>query len=112
MGINATISLEERINGVMKDSPDIIYKLSKLQTPKDQPIEIVTELPAAADPGVILGLVQRWVNIQHYFDCDLRVYAWSYTDSVEKYVMGCVQNMSRICVTPLPMYLKEIKHYE
>lgn len=111
MGASSVLSLDERINGVVHDSPDILYKLTKLGTPSDQPIEIVTELPAAADPDIILGFVQRWVEIQHHFNCDVRVYAWSYTVEAEKYVLGCVQNMSHITVTPLPMYLKETKRY-
>ena len=111
MGTSSVLSLDERINGVVHDAPDVLYKLSRLETPKDQPIEIVSELPAAADPDIILSYVQRWVEIQHYFGRDLRVYAWSYTPESEKYILGCVQNMSHICVTTLPMYLKENKHY-
>ena len=111
MDTNSKITLEDRINGVMKDSPDIIYKLSKLTTPKDMPIEIVTELPAAPDPDIVIGLVTRWCEIQKYFNQDLRVYAWSYTEEVEKYLLSCVQNMSHIYVTVLPMYLKESKQY-
>ena len=111
MGTNSKISLLDRINGVMKDSPDILFKLSKLETPHDKPIEIVTDLPAAADPDIIIGMVQRWSEIQKYFNQDLRVYAWSYTVEVEKYLLGCVQNMSHIAVTVLPMYLKESKQY-
>ena len=33
------------------------------------------------------------------------------TTEVEKYVLGCTQNMKSICVTVLPMYLKENKRY-
>lgn len=108
---NKMYSLDERINGLVKDSPDILYKLNKLATPKGQPIEIVAELPAAVDPDIILGNVQRWREIQKYFDCDLRVYAWTYNTEVEKYLLGSVQHMSRIAVTTLPMYLKESKKY-
>ena len=104
-------TLDERINGLVQDSPDILYKLCKLATPKGQPIEIVTELPAAIAPDIILGHVQRWREIQKYFDCDLRIYAWTYNTDVEKYVLGSVQHMSRIAVTMLPMYLKENKKY-
>lgn len=111
MGTNSKISLEDRINGVMEDSPDILYKLSKLSTPKDVPIEIVTELPAAPDPDIIIGLVTRWYEIQKYFNQDIRIYAWSYNHEVEKYLLGCIQNMSHIYVTVLPMYLKESKQY-
>lgn len=111
MGTRTMLTLDERINGVVHDAPDILFRLSKLATPKGQPIEIVSELPAAADPDIILGHIRRWSEIQKYFDCDLRVYAWSYSTEVEKYVLGCVQNMSRINVTTLPMYLKERKIY-
>ena len=33
--------IDDHINGLMKDSPDILYKLTRLATPKGQPIEIV-----------------------------------------------------------------------
>lgn len=114
MGTNTNVTrmtLDERINGVVKDGPDILVKLSKL-TPKDnEPIEIVTELPAATDPDIILGYVRRWRDIQLQFKRDLRVYAWSYDTKVEKYILGCTQNMSHVHVTVLPMYLKETKSY-
>lgn len=113
MGNKTTqLSLDERIGGVVKDSADIIIKLSKLSPVGDEPIEIVSELPAAADPDIILGNIKRWQEIQKYFNRDLRVYAWSYTVEVEKYVLGVVQNMPRVAVTILPMYLKETKRYE
>lgn len=111
MGTSTNLSLEERINGVMHDGPDILYRLTKLATPEGQSIEIVSELPAATDPDIIIGYVQRWREIQKHFNRDLRVYAWSYTTEVEKYVLGCTQNMKNICVTVLPMYLKENKRY-
>jgi hypothetical protein len=111
MGSSTILPLDERINGVIHDSPDILYRLTKLETPEDQPIEIVSELPAAVDPDIIIGYVQRWVEIQHYFNKDVRIYAWSYSTESEKYVMGCVQNMSHVFVTVLPMYLKENKQY-
>ena len=105
------LELEERINGVMKDSPDILYKLSRLSTPKGEPVEIVTELPAALAPDIIIGDVQRWREIQKHFDCELRVYAWSYNPVVEKFVLQAVQNMSRVMVTVLPSYLRGDKIY-
>lgn len=108
---NKMYSLEERINGLIVDSPDILYKLNRLSTPKGQPIEIVTELPSAIDPDIILGNVQRWREVQKYFDCELRIYAWTYNTEVEKYLLGCVQHMSKIAVTTLPTYLKEKKIY-
>ena len=107
----SSLSLSERINGCIKDTPDILYQLTKIGVVKGQPIEIVTELPAACDPDILLGHVQRWVEIQKHFDCDVRVYAWSYTVEVEKHLLGCVQNMSHIAVSVLPMYLKENKKY-
>lgn len=108
---NCKLTLDERINGVVKDSSDIVYKLSKLKPVDGQPVEIVAELPAAADPDIILGTVKRWSELQKYLDCDLRVYAWSYNTVTEKYLLGVVQNMPRVCVTVLPMYLKENKKY-
>lgn len=105
------MSLDERIDGLVHDAPDILYKLSKLATPEGKPIEIVSELPAAIDPDIILGHVQRWRDIQVHFNRDLRIYAWSYTTEVEKYLQGCLVNMSHIHVTTLPMYLKETKIY-
>ena len=111
MGTSSLFTLEDRINGVMQDGPDILYRLSRLNQPADQPIEIVSELPAAPDPDILMGYVMRWREIEKHFDKELRVYAWSYNTEVEKCVLGCVQNMSRICVTVLPMYLKENKRY-
>lgn len=111
MGTSSLLTLDDRINGVLQDSPDILYRLCKLDNNSDKPIEIVSELPAAADPDIILGYVSRWREIQLYFNRDLRVYAWSYNTEVEKCVLGCVQNMQHICVTTLPIYLKENKRY-
>ena len=104
-------TLEERINGLIHDGPDILYRLSKLEQASDQPIEIVSELPAAVDPDIILSHAMRWREIEKHFNRELRVYAWTYTPEVEKCILGCVQNMSRVLVTPLPMYLKERKRY-
>lgn len=109
--VTRSYSLDERIDGVVKDAPDIIYRLSRLGCKQGDLIEIVTELPAAPDPDILIGYVQRWREIQKHFDCDLRVYCWSYTHEVEKYLLGCVQNMSHIFVTVLPTYLKENKTY-
>lgn len=106
-----SLALEERINGVMKDSPDILYKLTRLATPKGQPIEIVTDLPAALAPDIIIGDVQRWREIQKHFDCELRVYAWSYNPVVEKFVLQAVQQMPKVMVTVLPSYLRGDKIY-
>jgi len=108
---SSTLSLDERINGCIKDTPDILYQLTKMGVPENYPIEIVTELPAALDADIILGHVQRWLEIHKHFNRDVRVYAWSYTVEVEKHLLGCVQNMSHISVTVLPMYLKENKVY-
>ena len=65
-----TLSLEERINGVVHDGPDLVQKLSKLAVADDAPIEIVTELPAATDLDIILGYVMRWWK---YSDCSTRI---------------------------------------
>ena len=111
MGTSTLLSLDERINGVLHDTPDILYRLTQLQPTDGKPIEIVSDLPAAADPDIILGYVQRWREIQKQFNKELRVYAWTYTPEVEKYVLGCVQNMPGICVTTLPTYLKENMRY-
>lgn len=107
----STLTMEERINGVVHDGPDLLYKLSKLATPAGQPIEIVSELPAATDLDIILGYVTRWAEVQQHFKRDLRIYAWSYTVEVEKYILACTQQMSHIAVTTLPVYLKENKTY-
>lgn len=114
MAVNTSthrLTMEERIDSVVHDGPDLLYKLSRLNTPADQPIEIVSELPAATDLDIILGYVTRWVEVQQYFNRDLRIYAWSYTVEVEKYILSCTQQMSHIAVTVLPFYLKENKTY-
>lgn len=104
-------TLSEHINSLVVDGVDVLYKLSKLKREPKEPIEIVTELPAATDPDLIIGSVSRWNEIQKHFCCDLRIYAWSHNTVVEKYVMGCVQNMSHITVTILPSYLKETRYH-
>ena len=111
MGTRTNLPLDERINGVIKDSPDVIYQLSRIKQSDDTPIEIVSELPAAVDVAIILSYIQRWSQIQKQFNRDVRIYAWSYSTDVEKYVLGCVQNMSHVFVTILPFYLKETKRY-
>lgn len=109
--INKVNPIDSHIEGLLKDSPDILFRLTQLATPEGQPIEIVSELPAATNPDIIIGYVQRWREIQKHFNCELRVYAWSYSVEVEKYLLGCVQHMKHIAITTLPMYLKETKIY-
>lgn len=104
--LQSQLSLDERINGMMRDSEDIMYKLTKLQPAVGRPIEIVAELPAALFSDVIVGAVQRWSEIQKHFDRELRVYAWSYNAEVEKYVQNLLRNNPKVLVTVLPMYLK------
>ncbi len=111
MGTGTKLSLEDRIDGLVHDAPDILYTLSRLEQRGEGPIEIVAELPAAPDIDIILGYVQRWNEIQKHFDRDLRVYAWSYNVQVEKYVLGCTLQMPHLAVTILPTYLKEAKLY-
>lgn len=106
-----TLTMEERIDGVVHDGPDLLFKLSKLATPEGQPVEIVSELPAATDLDIILGYITRWSEVQRQLNRDLRIYAWSYSVDVEKYILACTQAMSHIAVTTLPMYLKENKTY-
>ena len=43
--MNADFTLDERINGLVHDSEDILYKLNKLPLNEDEPIEIVTDMP-------------------------------------------------------------------
>lgn len=104
--MQSRLSLDERIDGMMKDSEDILYKLTKLEAAPDRPIEIVAELPAALCVDIIIGTVQRWSEIQKHFNRELRVYAWSYNAVVEKYVQNLVRNNDKVLVTVLPMYLK------
>lgn len=108
---NSKLSMEDRIDGVVHDGPDLLYKLSKVIVPEGQPLEIVSELPAATDLDIILGYITRWAEVQKHFQRDLRIYAWSYTVEVEKYILACTQQMSHIAVTTLPIYLKESKKY-
>lgn len=105
------LTLEERIEGVIHDGPDLLFRLSKTLPQGNEAIEIVSELPAAADPDIIIGYVTRWNEVQKLFKRDLRVYAWSYTVEVEKYILNCTRHMSHIAVTALPYYLKENKTY-
>ena len=107
-----SLRLEEHLNNAVSDAPDIVYRLSQLQHKEDSPIEIVSELPAAVDVDIILGYIARWHDVQEYFNRDLRIYAWSYNTTVEKYILGCVQQMSRIYVTILPAWLREDFAYD
>ncbi|MCM1215120.1 MAG: hypothetical protein NC548_11440 [Lachnospiraceae bacterium] len=109
--MQSRMTLEERIDGMMRDSEDILHKITKLKPPKGRPIEIVTELPAALCVDIIVGNVQRWSEIQKHFDRELRVYAWSVNPIVEKYVQNLVCNMDKVLVTTLPMYVKGDVYY-
>lgn len=104
-------SLEERLSGAVLDSPDIVKKLSYLNPPAGKPLEIVTELPAGLNPEIIIAMVMRWREIQQYFDCDVRIYAWSFDTKVEKYVQQCTSLMSHILVTILPVSLRGDNKY-
>lgn len=100
----------EFLDTLVKDGPDVIYKLSQAPIPDgDRPIEILADLPAAIDIDIILGHVKRWREIQLYFNRPLRVYAWSSQLIVEKYVLGCMQRLEQVSMTVLPTYLKECK---
>lgn len=102
-----------RIDNAVVDAPDVLYTISQLRPPVEgEPIEIVSELPAATDADIILGYIMRWHEIQEHFNCELRVYAWCHTTIVEKYVLGIVQNMSHINVTTLPTYLRGRRIYD
>lgn len=109
--LQSRLSWDDRINAMMKDSEDILYKLNKLETPEGRPVEIVAELPAAIHVDLIVGTVQRWSDLQKHLDRELRIYAWSYNPKVEKYVQNLVRNMPNVLVTVLPMYLKGDVYY-
>lgn len=111
MGSSTLSTLDKRINGAIPDGPNVLHDITKLQLGKDDIIEISSELPAYPDADIILGYITRWRDIYNVFHRDIRVYAWSYTTDVEKYILGCTQHMSHIHVTVLPAYLKEKKHY-
>lgn len=104
MGTSTVLSLDNRLKTIVKDGPGVLADLSKSEA---NVLEILSELPAAADPDIILGFIKRWREVQTITGKDLRVYAVFYTPTVEKYVLGCVQNMSHIFVTALPVQLKE-----
>ena len=110
MGNNTSVrpvTFEDKFSDVIKDSQDILYKLIQAKVDITKPVEIQSELPASADPDIVLGYIRRWSELQKTLDCDLRVYAWSYTPEVEKYVLRMTNLMSHIHITTLPMYLKE-----
>lgn len=99
--------LDEKIRQCLKDSPDIVRRVAKRSPAKGSTVELVTELPAVNDVDILIGMAMRWREIADMFDCKLRVYAWCYTDEVEKWILQCVQNSSKIFVTVLPMTLKK-----
>ena len=103
----STVTFEDKFADVIRDSSDILFKLRQANVDTSKPVEIVTELPASADPDILLGYVRRWVDLQNILNCDLRIYAWSYTPEVEKYVLRITNQMSRIHITTLPTFLKE-----
>jgi hypothetical protein len=102
-----SVTFKDMFADIIKDSSDILFKITQAGYNKDEPVEIQSELPASADPDIILGYVKRWLELQKALDCDLRIYAWSYTPEVEKYVLRMTNHMSHIHVTTLPTYLKE-----
>lgn len=111
--VKCDLSLEERMFGVVEDSANLLYNLTRVGVKQstDEPIEIWTDLPARLDGEVILAYLNRWDEVQKHFGKDLRIYAWSVNPIVEKYMLGCLQNMSHIFLTVLPYYLKEKKTY-
>lgn len=101
--MDASSSIEmSYINNLIEDCPDVIAKLSQSEQMSKDCLEIVSELPSADMPDLIIGMVQRWVDIQKYFDKDLRIYAWTNNPTVEKYASQCVNPMSRVFITVLP----------
>lgn len=109
--MNADFTLDERINGLVHDSEDILYKLNKLPLNEDEPIEIVTDMPVVPNTDIIIGSICRWREIQKIYQRPIRVYAWVHTTEVEKCLLRCVQNMEDIFVTTLPTYLRSKKLY-
>lgn len=115
MGVSTgstSLRLDEHLKNAVRDTPDIVYQLSQLPPREGSTIEIVSDLPAAVDIDIILGYITRWYDVQQHFNKDLRIYVWSYNTVVEKYVLGCVQQMSRIYVTVLPSWLREDFAYD
>ncbi len=111
MGISSENKEKGYLDAMVKDAPDVLYQLSQIKfTSADEPAEILTELPAAVNVDIILGMVNRWREVQVQMNRPLRVYAWSGERCVEKYVMGCVQRFPDICLTPLPIRLRRKKY--
>ena len=102
MGISTLLSLDNRIKNAAIDGPSVMIELSK-QT--GSVLEMVSDLPAAPDPDIILSYVKRWKEIHDVTKKDLRIYAKCYSNEVEKYILNCVQNMSYIYVTIMPLQL-------
>lgn len=103
MGIRTDVSLDEILRNAEPDGPDILKRLTEKILPLDKEVSITAELPAAIDPDIIITSISRWADLQeHLGDRKLRVYAYSYNRVVEKYVLGCVQQMQNVFVTVIP----------
>lgn len=106
------ITTENYWDKLVHDSPSVYYELSKINYKyEDEPAEIVTELPSAVCIDIILSMVSRWLELQKMLGRPLRVYAWSSERTVEKYVLGCLSSMDKVCMTVLPMHLKREMKY-
>lgn len=93
----------EFLNSMVEDGPDVISKLAKIGITKGcENVSITTTLPSIINVDVFIATLQRWKNIQRYFDAPLRIWAVCYNTSVEKFMLDIVQEQENIFLTVIP----------
>ena len=98
-------------DSIVSDTEDVMSKLGDNPVCIGEELLIQSELPARAAPDVLIGLVRRWREIQMFYNRPLRIIALSYNSSVEKHILGLVQNMPNVLITVIPTELLHLRTY-
>lgn len=107
MDIRNGSSIDKHLDLLLEDCPNIVKMLSNYDFNNNpEYLELKTTLPAAINIDVFIATVQRWKEIQRMYKKKLRIYAYSYNDTVEKYFQRLLQDHEDILLTVIPGALK------
>lgn len=90
---------------VSDNSIEFLKTLNPGQLPEI--IEISSELPSVIHVNILVGILNRWLQIRDVFNRPVRVYAISNNAQVEKYMVGLVNRYNDLYLTVLPETRKE-----
>ena len=100
-------ALVRHIENAIPDDLNLLTRVHELFFNRQpERIEILSSLPASPDPHIVISYIERWKELRRRYNCEIRIFGWSHSIVAEKYILGLVQHMEGIYVTPLPRYLE------